>query len=380
MKNGTWLFLGVVALFAVRAAAQPVMSINITNPSTGTHFAECSEIVVTVDPQIQGGDIKNVSLYRNEVAVTAKTKAPWEFTLKNSPSGYYILKVKLTAKTGEFVYSDPVYVYVGDAEKGNILMNGEFDCGLTPWTLYLGGGAQATMSIDTTAGLSEGGAVLIDIVNGGTINYHVQFQQPVRIDKGHTYVLFFTAMSTQAALPVQICIQQSGSPYYNYFQVDQTLESPQEYGPFTYKCDSTDHAVSMRINVGNFNNTQVWFDDIKWFDASLTGLKDRKPLNGNNVPSARLLSRNYPNPFNPSTTILYRLPEEGSVSLILYNLKGQEVRTLAQENQKPGDHSVMWDGANGAGERVPSGVYVYQLKVKTAGGSSSVSRKIMLIE
>jgi flagellar hook assembly protein FlgD len=66
--------------------------------------------------------------------------------------------------------------------------------------------------------------------------------------------------------------------------------------------------------------------------------------------------------------------------LALYNLRGQSVRTLVQENQKSGDHSVRWNGENETGGRVPSGVYVYHLKVKTADRTSTLSRKIMLLE
>jgi pectate lyase len=84
-----------------------------------------------------------------------------------------------------------------------------------------------------------------------------------------------------------------------------------------------------------------------------------------NTPHASHLAPNYPNPFNPMTTIQYRLEGDGfsSVSLRLYNLLGKEVRTLVDESQKAGAYTVIWDGKNNAGQQVPSGVYAYQLQV-----------------
>jgi hypothetical protein len=374
MKKGTCLFVVVVVLSAIVAVAQPVMSVKITSPAHGTHFAKCSEIVITVDPQVQGGDVKNVTIYRNNIGVTARTKAPWEFTLKNNTPGYYVFSARLTAKTGEVAYSDPVAVYVGDAEKGNILMNGEFDCGEAPWTLNVNTAAAATFEIDTTAGISTGAAAMVNIENGGTANWHVQLQQPFAVDSGHTYIVSFTAQTDQSSMPIDVMFQMNQEPYSVYSSgIAATVEALQDYGPYTFESSVTDHGAYIRFDLGNYNNTIVWLDNIKVFDASLTGLRDRKP-------STSLLSRNYPNPFNPSTTIQYWLPDEGSVTLSLFNLKGQAVRKLVQENQKPGDHSVQWNGENEVGERVPSGVYVYHLKVRTADRTSMLSRKIMLLE
>lgn len=76
------------------------------------------------------------------------------------------------------------------------------------------------------------------------------------------------------------------------------------------------------------------------------------------------LNQNYPNPFNPSTTIGFGVPEQASnafVSLSVYNLLGQRVRTLIRQNLPAGTYSVIWDAKNDAGASVPSGVYFYRL-------------------
>ncbi len=81
------------------------------------------------------------------------------------------------------------------------------------------------------------------------------------------------------------------------------------------------------------------------------------------MPTDYALEQNVPNPFNPSTTIEYRLPEAGDVQLVIYNLLGQEVRTLIQETMDAGFHSVVWDGTDEFGKQVASGIYIYRMSV-----------------
>jgi hypothetical protein len=71
---------------------------------------------------------------------------------------------------------------------------------------------------------------------------------------------------------------------------------------------------------------------------------------------------NYPNPFNPSTTIRYTLPEAANVRLTIYNVLGQEVRTLVNAAQSRGVHSVQWDGRDASGRQAATGVYIYRLE------------------
>jgi len=383
MKKRFESFIAAVFFLAAagRIPAQPVMSVKITSPENGARFAKCSNILITVDPQIQGGEIKNVALLRNNAGVTAKIKAPWEFKLSNYPSGFYVFQARLTAKTSEVVYSDPVTVYVGDGLKGNVLMNGEFECSAAPWTLNVQGGASATFSIDTSAGISNGAAAVIAVENGGSADWHVQLQQPFPIDSGHTYILFFTAQTDQNSMPISAMVQMNKDPWSVYSSgMSATVEALQDYGPFTFESTVTDHDAWIRFNIGNFSNSIIWLDAIQVYDMNLTGLKDRKPLDAGEVPDRCLISRNYPNPFNPATTIQYLLPDRAEVTLTVFNLRGQAVATLVEENQEPGDHLTSWNGESAHGERVPSGVYVYRLQAKAPDRTYTISRKIMMLE
>jgi subtilisin-like proprotein convertase family protein len=94
------------------------------------------------------------------------------------------------------------------------------------------------------------------------------------------------------------------------------------------------------------------------------------------VPGRFYLHQNYPNPFNPTTTIRYDLREDSKVVLKIYNILGQKIHTLLEENQPAGYHSVIWDGKNSAGIAVTSGLYF----IKIVAGDFSQTRKVMMLK
>jgi hypothetical protein len=87
-----------------------------------------------------------------------------------------------------------------------------------------------------------------------------------------------------------------------------------------------------------------------------------KIVNGASIPEKFELGQNFPNPFNPTTTISFGLPTEGKVRLKIFNIRGQLVKTLVDEIRQPGYHRAEWNGTDGSGTRVASGVYFYRLK------------------
>ena len=89
------------------------------------------------------------------------------------------------------------------------------------------------------------------------------------------------------------------------------------------------------------------------------------------------LGQNYPNPFNPTTTIDFEVYEAAKISIEIFNVRGQKVTTLIDEDYTPGDHSVIWDGTDNRGENVTSGVYLYKMK---AGGRYTSTKKMILLK
>lgn len=93
------------------------------------------------------------------------------------------------------------------------------------------------------------------------------------------------------------------------------------------------------------------------------------------MPTEYALDQNYPNPFNPSTTIKYQLTEDSKVNLTVYNLQGQAVRTLVNDNVAAGFQSITWNGRNDMGQTVATGMYIYRIQ---AGSFVSVKKMLML--
>jgi hypothetical protein len=91
------------------------------------------------------------------------------------------------------------------------------------------------------------------------------------------------------------------------------------------------------------------------------------------VPAETRIIGNYPNPFNPSTTIRYALGTDSPVSVRVYNMLGQEVATLVDAFQKAGEQSVAWHGTNSFGQSVASGLYIYRLQA----GNTVMTQKML---
>ncbi len=91
---------------------------------------------------------------------------------------------------------------------------------------------------------------------------------------------------------------------------------------------------------------------------------EQNAVAGTPQPEKFSLHQNYPNPFNPETEISFYLQEDATIELTVYNLLGQEIKTLAIGEKSSGQHTVIWDATDANGNQVPTGTYVYVLKVK----------------
>ena len=106
--------------------------------------------------------------------------------------------------------------------------------------------------------------------------------------------------------------------------------------------------------------------DVRWIDGS---------TEEESKPTTFLLSQNYPNPFNPVTNFKFSLPKASHVQIEIFNILGQKVKTLVDENMKAGSFVVDWDGEDQRGVEVSSGIYFYRM---IAGDFSSVKRMVLL--
>lgn len=110
---------------------------------------------------------------------------------------------------------------------------------------------------------------------------------------------------------------------------------------------------------GEASSTMVWNADVMMLATQQTDVEDELLAQR---PQGFGLENNYPNPFNPSTTIVFSLETTGPASLIVYDMMGRRVRHLVEGIRVAGQHQVVWDGRDDGGQPVASGTYVYTLR------------------
>ena len=106
-------------------------------------------------------------------------------------------------------------------------------------------------------------------------------------------------------------------------------------------------------------------------DGSKLNIED-----GDIIPESFALHANYPNPFNPTTTISYDLPKRSQVTLGIYDLLGKQIKTLVNQSQDAGNKIAVWDGTNNLGRQVSAGVYLYQIQA----GEFTQTRKMLFLK
>lgn len=135
---------------------------------------------------------------------------------------------------------------------------------------------------------------------------------------------------------------------------------------------------TLELKNPNLNNAEPW----NWAASSgfgSPGLQNSSFVSVDNIPDypdRLILYQNFPNPFNPLTTIQYFLPENATVELKIFNIKGQLVRSYKYENQQAGRHSLVWDSRDDNNKNVASGIYFYQINA----ADTYFQRKMLLLK
>ncbi|HCV42924.1 MAG TPA: hypothetical protein DGH68_05535 [Bacteroidetes bacterium] len=182
-----------------------------------------------------------------------------------------------------------------------------------------------------------------------------------------------------------------------------TYPTPTGDGEILFQYKNTAYTAENTVGIENSTQTvalQYVCTDQPDIDPSATPLRDTLAIlfttqapqllvgvdgrgtKGEAIPTQFVLEQNYPNPFNPQTTISYSLPANSQVSLKIFSVTGQLVRTLQNGENSAGKHVVQWDGLNDRGNSVGSGVYFYRLQATPANGAFTVfvqTKKLLML-
>jgi len=123
---------------------------------------------------------------------------------------------------------------------------------------------------------------------------------------------------------------------------------------------------------GRTQDNIIYFDNISFSSSNSVGVDNRSEI----YPQRFALEQNFPNPFNPSTTIRYELPEDGLVNVTIYDMMGRQVSTLVSSQQAAGYKSIQWNATNDFGKPVSAGVYLYKIQA----GEFVQTKKMVLLK
>jgi len=368
------LMFGVFFLFTQFVFAE--MTVTMTSPKDGDVFSQvCQNMELSADVQITEGEIKDVRFYYNGKSIGRVRSEPWEYTWKTVKSGNYYLHAKVTDEDGNIALSDSIKIRVGDISNGEVLINGGFDCSMAPWSLnnYEGGSAKAYWQNDFY--FDDSTYIYVDITNGSSLDWHVQFSQSFPISPGHIYELTFVA-DAENLKPISLLHQENGDDYTINDQVNLDIDGPGEYGPYTFECNVEDPSNIFKFNIGG-NDIDFFLDNVKIIDRSLSSVSSKSLSMKGGITNYELF-QSYPNPFNMNTRIPFQLSKRARVVLSIYNLQGQLVKTLVNDTRDPGMHYIHWDGTDVSHSIVPTGVYIYRLEIP--GEKVQLSRKVLLLK
>ena len=137
--------------------------------------------------------------------------------------------------------------------------------------------------------------------------------------------------------------------------------------------DTVTESIDTVGNVLNIDDPESYYvaSPLIWVGESDVSIVEPIDL----LPTQLSLEQNYPNPFNPTTTLRYDLPEDADVRIMIYNIKGREIKTLINHQQNAGFKLVVWDATNDLDQPVSAGMYLYRI---SAGDFHQVKKMVLL--
>ena len=150
-----------------------------------------------------------------------------------------------------------------------------------------------------------------------------------------------------------------------------TFEDTTSVRNWQHQLETGTYQVYLKSVFHDVNNNECYSDSSDVCDIDYTANNDNHL-----TPVVFELKQNYPNPFNPKTVISYSLNKSGNTSILIYNLKGETVRTLLNKNLPQGTYNLEFDGLDNNSKSLSSGVYFYKL----VSGDKTIIRKMVLLK
>ncbi len=274
-------------------------------------------------------------------------------------------------KFHEVLDADPQFLLVVTDPDGTALnttwMNGLLTIGGIEVRLTGGGGTPGTLSAPLLVELNNANAAIKGIqfnLDDGAEDY-LTIESVHGVDRGADFTFVANEVDGKSmVLGVNFNGLEIEAGTGAVLQIQFMIAANAPLGEFTLS--TTDLIVATEGGIAIPSNGQDYTFPLT------TGVEEELEL-----PTSFKLDQNYPNPFNPTTTISYSVPEASEIQVGIYNLLGQEIRSLAFGEHQPGVYNAMWDGLNENGVRVDSGVYLYRM---ISSNGYSATKKLVLLK
>ena len=222
-----------------------------------------------------------------------------------------------------------------------------------------------------------------DNTQNSNVSFSTSFPSDLLNAVGDAYDVIFMDPSTMT-LPVELT-SFTGCETNGHIELNWTVQSENNLSGYNvYHSTSNDVATRVKVNSGNIQATNAatshsynyaiseasgtwyyWLESVEMNGGTtLYGPVAITTSISEVAPAVTALETAYPNPFNPSTTIKYSLKQASDVKIVIYNAKGQLVRTLVNGHKEAGYYNATWIGNDDRGNRVASGIYLYKMITK----------------
>jgi len=349
---------------------------NRGNASTGIAFK--NYIYLSSDKSITSSDYKiDEQEYNALDAGAGRNPGTLQTTVSGVPAGEYYLGVYTDAEdvipelqeNNNTRYADSRVTISEGSESPvetescecNMITNWSFSQGMEDWQFFTGGAGDADCS-------AENGAFHAQITHGGDYPHEVTLHHyGLTIVNGNTYTVTFQARA-EGSRNIRAWIAMSEEPWLLY-NSDFQYTLTNEWQTFTYTFTMNypiDPLARLGFDFGT-SDMDVYLDNICLVE--MVSSTDVTLNESSRIPGDFALFQNFPNPFNPVTTIRYTVPSACHVNLTIYDLLGREITTLVNETRTPGDYLVKWNGQNHS-----AGIYLAHL---TAGEFTDTKKLIL---
>ena len=371
-----WTTLTHASLFKLesRPESKPELAVAITSPRSQAVFAAPAEVTIEADVRGFEKGEATVAFYANGTKVGERTSAPYRLVWSRVAPGRYAITAEATDRRGGMAStSAPTEIAVVGRAGGGITAPAKVEVRRVR--------ARSSQKPNVAARARDGKLSTRWSAKGQ--RQWLRFDLEGRYRISAVDVAWYKGDERRASFDVEV--STDGRRWQRVFR---GRSSGKKTGLERVTFEAREARHVRIVGRGNTKNTWNSITEVELQGdaiqaASKAAGAEALPLaleadlrtSEAAAPGAFELGQSYPNPLVEATTIAYRLPQAAQVTLAIYDVAGRQIRTLVRERQAAGRHEVAWDGCDGAGRPLPSGLYLYRL----VAGAQRQARTLTLL-